>query len=67
MQLVKDDGANAQSEKCFELVINGFNNAAFSQQNLIEQGDDFGFMFFLSLVISSTSSTAKSSASFFEM
>ena len=27
----------------FKLVINGFNDAAFSQQNLIEQGDDFGF------------------------
>ena len=27
----------------FERVMNGFNDAAFSQQNLIEQGDDLGF------------------------
>ena len=33
----------------FELVINGFNDAAFSQQNLIEQGDDFGLHVFLEL------------------
>ena len=33
----------------FELIINGFNDAAFSQQNLIEQGDDFGFHVFLEL------------------
>ena len=33
----------------FELVINGFNDAAFSQQNLIKQGDDFGFHVFLEL------------------
>jgi hypothetical protein len=32
-----------------EQVINGFNDAAFSQKNLIEQGDDFGFHVFLEL------------------
>ena len=31
----------------FELVINGFNNTAFSQHNFVEQGDDLGFHIFL--------------------
>ena len=33
----------------FELIINDFNDAAFSQQNFVEQSDDFGFHVFLKL------------------
>jgi len=33
----------------FVLVIDSFNDAAFSHQNLIESGDDFGFHVFLEL------------------